>query len=83
MTQDGLRETFLTVEQAAETLQTTPRALHERTRARAIPMVKRRGMRRVLIPATQLERWMHGADLEVIETSDGSVIVKTVETVAA
>jgi excisionase family DNA binding protein len=72
---DGLKP-YLTVEQAAELLHQSPRSIHERTRLRAIPMRKLRGTRRVLIPRDELFEFMGGADLEVVEKADGSVIVR-------
>ena len=68
--------TFLTVEQAAERYHTSPKAIHDRTRARAIPMLKRAGFRRVLIPEEWLDAHDSGADLEVVEKPDGTVIVR-------
>jgi excisionase family DNA binding protein len=74
---------YLTIEQAAEELHCTPRSVHERTRLRAIPMRKIAGTRRVLIPRDELVAFMDGAELEVVEKPDGSVIVRPVAVTVA
>jgi hypothetical protein len=72
------RTQFLTIEEAAELLRLSPRAIHERTRPgnRSIPMRKMRGTRKLLFVRDELIAYMDGAELETIEKRDGSIIVK-------
>lgn len=75
--------TLLTVEQAAERYHTSRKAIHDKTRARVIPMLKRAGFRRVLLPVAWLDAWDEGAELEVSEGTDGTVMVRPKSVVAA
>lgn len=72
---------FLTVDEAADVLRLSVRAIHERTRPgnRSIPMRKMAGTRKLLFVADELRDFMDGADLETIEKADGTVIVRPVQ----
>jgi hypothetical protein len=70
---------FLTIEGAANLMHCTTRSVRERTRLRAIPMRKRGGSRRVLLPTAELLEWLDsGCDLEVVRDDAESVIVRPV-----
>jgi len=76
-------ERLLTVEEVAERYRTSPRAIHGQTRLGTIPHIKRAGFRRILFNAAELDGWDRGAALEVVNSEDGSRIVRTVEARAA
>jgi excisionase family DNA binding protein len=67
---------YLTVEQVAERLHISRRAVHERTRLCEIPHRRITGTRRCLFLASELDAWVNGAALEVVETADGSRVVR-------
>lgn len=67
--------TFLTVEETAQLLRRSRRAVAELTGRRAIPHRKMSGTRRVLYPRAELLAWLDGAALEVVEER-GSRIVR-------
>lgn len=67
---------YLTVEEVAEWLRTSPRAVHELTRSRTIPHMKRPHGRRCLFRIDWLELWHEsGCALEVKELAGGGRIV--------
>lgn len=67
---------FLTTEEAARLLRRSVRALHERTRTRAVPFRRAPGTRRCLFVRSELEAWLGGAPLEVVELHDGGIVVR-------
>ena len=67
---------YLTVEEAADLLNVSPRSVHERTRLRALPLRKMPGQRKILIPREELLAWIDGAELEVVEKDNGTVVVR-------
>jgi hypothetical protein len=69
---------FLVIDEAAELLRMSVRAVHERTRTRSIPMRKLSAARKILFVRDELLAFMDGAELQVTETPDGSVIVRPV-----
>jgi excisionase family DNA binding protein len=69
---------YLTVDEAAELLRMSVRAVHERTRTRSIPMRKLAATRKILFVRDELFAFMDGADLETLEKADGSIIVKPI-----
>ena len=74
---------YLVVKEAADLLRTTVRAVHERTRTKSIPMRKMAATRKLLFVRSELVAFMDGAELEVTEKADGSVIVKPVDALVA
>jgi hypothetical protein len=73
----GVAETqYLVIEEAADLLRMSVRAVHERTRTKSIPMRKMAATRKLLFVRDELVAFMDGAELEVTEKSDGSIIVK-------
>jgi hypothetical protein len=72
------QQPFLVIEEAAELLRMSVRAVHERTRTRAIPMRKLAATRKILFVRDELLAFMDGADLEVTEKPDGSILVKPI-----
>jgi predicted DNA-binding transcriptional regulator AlpA len=69
---------LLTVEEVAGRYQTSPKAIHDKTRIGTIPHIKRVGFRRVLFDPAELEAWDRGAALEIVDSGDGSRIVRTI-----
>ncbi len=73
--------TFLTVEEVAELLRTSPRVIHERTRLRQIPHRRLPGTRRCLFVREEVELYVTDQpDLEIIELDRGGRIVRPKET---
>jgi hypothetical protein len=70
---------YLVIDEAAELLRMSVRAVHERTRTRSIPMRKLAATRKILFVREELLAYMDGAELTVFEKSDGSVIVRPQE----
>lgn len=63
-----MRRQFLTVEETAELLRTTARSVHGLTAKNAIPLRRIDGMRRVLVPADELQTFLaNGGELEVLD----------------
>jgi hypothetical protein len=69
---------YLVVEEAADLLRMSVRALHERTRHRTVPMRKLANSRKLLFVESELHDFMNGAELEVVEKADGSILVKPI-----
>jgi len=69
---------YLTSEEAAEHLRLSLRSLHGRTSKRAIPFRRIAGMRRMLFVREELDAWASGANLEIEEKPDGTLIVRPV-----
>lgn len=74
--QGRVQQPYLTVKEAADLLRVTPRAIHERTSHRSIPMRKLAATRKILFVASELLAWVDGAELETLEKPDGTVIVR-------
>jgi hypothetical protein len=74
----GTQQPFLVIEEAAELLRMSVRAVHERTRTRSIPMRKLAATRKILFVRDELLAFMDGAELEVTEKPDGSILVKPI-----
>jgi len=70
---------YLTVEQVAGRLHRSNRTIHELTRRGAIPHRRPAGTRRCLFLESELEAWMDGASLEVVETVSGGRVVRPVQ----
>jgi excisionase family DNA binding protein len=62
---------YLTVEQVAKRLHLSTRAVHERTRLAKIPHRRIGGTRRCLFVPEELDAWLNGAELEVVELARG------------
>jgi hypothetical protein len=69
---------YLVIEEAAELLRMSVRAVHERTRTRSIPMRKLSAARKILFLESELHAYMDGCELTVDARPDGSVIVRPV-----
>lgn len=67
---------LLRAEDVADRMHCSVRTIHELTRTKAIPHFKRPVPRRVYYPLGWLVAWEHGADLEVVELSDGGRLVR-------
>ena len=67
---------YLTVEQVAERLHLSTRAVHERTRLAEIPHRRIGGTRRCLFLPDELDAWLDGCELEVLELPRGGRVVK-------
>jgi hypothetical protein len=80
---DVVQGPYLVVEEAADLLRMSARALHEFTRTRSVPMRKMARTRKLLFVKSELIEWMNGAELDVVVKDDGSIIVTTVEAVVA
>lgn len=69
---------WLTAQQAADHVGLSLRAFHARTATRSVPLIRQPGTRRMLFDRDQLDAWLEGADLEVVEKPNGTVLVKAV-----
>jgi excisionase family DNA binding protein len=69
---------YLRTPEAAEYLRCSIRTLAEKTRTNAVPHRKIRGTRACLFVAEELDAWIDGAALEVVN-DNGSKIVRPVE----
>jgi excisionase family DNA binding protein len=67
---------YLTVEQVAERLHTSVRTIRERTRTAAIPHRRLPGQRRCLFLPHELDVWLDGAQLELVELDGGGRVVR-------
>jgi excisionase family DNA binding protein len=65
---------FLTTEEVAEVLHCSTRTVQALIARGEIPSRKLRGMRRVLVPADELEQALAGAELEVVEANGGRIV---------
>ena len=70
---------FLSVKEVAQRLHCSTRTIHELTRTRRIPHVKRPGGRRCLFRSGDLARWERGAGLEVTELPQGGRVVRPID----
>jgi excisionase family DNA binding protein len=70
---------LLVAEEAAGLLRMSLRTLHELTRTGGVPHRKLPGSRRCLFVSSELEQWMNGAGLEVVELGRGGRIVRPVK----
>jgi excisionase family DNA binding protein len=71
---------FLIVPEVAQLLRCSQRSVHELTRTAAIPHRRLAGQRRCLFVEQELEAWMDGAPLEVVELPGGGRCVRPVTT---
>lgn len=62
-----MKGVLLTVEDVARILRCSPRAVHGKTAVNAIPLRRLPGSRRVLFVANEIEAWIDGAELEVLD----------------
>jgi len=69
-------ERYLVVEDVAERLRCSTRTIHELTRTYAIPHRRLPGTRRCLFSEPELEAWVDGAELVVVELDRGGRIVR-------
>jgi hypothetical protein len=69
---------WLDAKAAAEHLNFSPRQLHERTAARAIPLRQPANTRKMLFLREELDAYVNGAELETVETPNGGLIVRPV-----
>jgi excisionase family DNA binding protein len=67
---------YLTVEQVAERLHTSVRTIRERTRTGTIPHRRLPGQRRCLFLPRELDVWLDGAELDVVELAGGGRVVR-------
>jgi excisionase family DNA binding protein len=67
---------YLTTEEAAERLRCSVRTVQERIAKGRVPHRKIAGLRRVLIPADELEAMIDGAELETVNTANGGRVVR-------
>ena len=67
---------YLTVEQVAERLHISVRTVRERTRLAQIPHRKLAGQRRCLFLADELDAWLDGTPLHVVELAGGGRVVR-------
>src|SRR3954471_10997578 len=67
---------FLTVEDIAELLHCSRRSVHELTRTGRIPHRRIEGTRRCLFVPDELDAWLDGAELKVLETPRGGRVVR-------
>ena len=68
--------TYLTVDEAAEALRVSRRTIHELTRTARIPHRRPSGTRRCLFVRDELDSWLAGAPVEVLELAGGGRVVK-------
>ena len=74
-----MRRELLTVAETAELLRCTPRHVGDLARAGRIPHRKFAGTKASLFPIDELEAWIDGAELEVVDTNGaGGRIVRPV-----
>src|SRR5215208_6253609 len=66
---------FLTVADIAQILHCSPRTIHELTRTCRIPHRRIAGTRRCLFVRDEVDAWLNGAELYVLETNRGSRVV--------
>lgn len=69
---------FLTVEQTADVLHCSIRTVQSLIAKGSIPSRRLAGMRRVLVPADELEAALAGAPLEVVPLPRGGRLVRVV-----
>jgi excisionase family DNA binding protein len=67
---------YLLVEDVAARLRCSRRTIHELTRTNAIPHRRLPGGRRCLFREDELEAWVEGAPLEVVELARGGRVVR-------
>ena len=60
----------------------TPKVIHDKTRTRRMPFLKRPGWRHLMFNPDHLEQWDNGAPLETVELDDGGVLVRPVADLA-
>lgn len=70
---------YLTVEQVAERLHASVRTVRERTRLARIPHRKLPGQRRCLFLPHELDAWLDGTPLDVVELAGGGRVVRPAE----
>jgi excisionase family DNA binding protein len=70
---------YLTVAEAAALTRRSPRSIHELTRTARIPHRRPAGTLRCLFLEDELQAWMDGCGLEVVEAVGGGRVVKPVE----
>lgn len=70
---------YLLVEDVAAQLGCSVRSIHERTRLGDIPCRRPPGMRRWLFTQDELDAWINGAQLEVLEGPRGGRVVRPVD----
>ncbi len=67
---------YLLVEDVAARLRCSRRTIHELTRTNAIPHRRLPGGRRCLFREDELDAWVEGAPLEVVELTRGGRVVR-------
>jgi hypothetical protein len=67
-------KTFYDVEQTARVLHCSAWSVRDRARRGVIPHRVPCGTRRILIPPDELQQWIDGAQLEVVEANGGRVV---------
>jgi excisionase family DNA binding protein len=73
------RSSHLTVEQAAQLVNCSPRTIHEHARRAQIPHRRMGGTRRLLFLEAELHAWVDGAELEHVATANGGRVVRVKE----
>jgi excisionase family DNA binding protein len=72
------RSPYLTTEAVAERYGVHPGVIRRWARAGTIPHIRPAGTLKFLFPIAELDAWDYGAELEAIESANGSRIVRTV-----
>ena len=65
---------WLTVPEVADLLRCSVRSVHEKTRARQLPL--RKHGRTILFSRDEITQWLDGCELEQVTTRTGAVIVR-------
>ena len=65
---------LMTASEAASALKISLRSLHELARTRRIPHRRLAGQRRLYFREDELELWLDGCELEVVELGRGRVV---------
>jgi hypothetical protein len=67
-------KSWLTVDEAAEYLRISPWVLRARARRLEVPCRRPRGTRRYVFAVRELEAYLDGAPLEVVDANGGCVV---------
>jgi hypothetical protein len=67
-------KSYLDVEEAARVLHLSPWSLRAKAREGLVPHRRPPGTRRLLFVEAELERWIDGAALEIVDNGGGRVV---------
>lgn len=73
-----MKRQFLVIEEVAELLRRPRRQVRDLAGRASIPHRRVTGQRPLLFVEAELEEWLDGAELEVLETSDGGRVVRPI-----